>query len=148
MADLEMTQAEADGLVSMEKHRLSDVRLDFPGPGSRLAIQLQSPDRRELFTIDISRSTVKLTKGTFQNRARQVIILRRLDIDGAPHRNPDGAEIPCPHLHIYKEGYADKWAIPAPVELLPTDGTLYSALVSFMNHCNITHQPIIEKGLF
>ena len=148
MADIDLTQAEADGLVSMEKHRTSNDRLDFPGPGSRLAIQLQSTDRREQFTIDISRSTVKLTKGTFQNRARQVVVLRRLDIEGAPHRNPDGVEIPCPHLHIYREGYADKWAIPAPAELLPIDGTLYSTSAPFMDHCNVTQQPIIEKGLF
>ena len=148
MPDIDLTQAEADGLVSMEKHSTNEDRLNFPGPGARLAVQLQSVDKRELFTVDISRSTIKLTKGTLQNRARQVVVLRRLDIEGAPHRNPDGEEIPCPHLHIYREGYADKWAVPAPVELLPTDGTLYSALASFMSHCNVTQPPIVEKGLF
>jgi hypothetical protein len=114
MADIDLTQAEADGLVSMEKHKVNDDRLNFPSPGERLAIQLQSLDRRELFTIDVSRSTVRLTKGTFQNRSRQVVVLRRLDIDGAPHRNPDGVEVPCPHLHIYREGYADKWRYRRP----------------------------------
>ncbi len=34
-----------------------------------------------------------LTKGTYQNRARGVAILARLDFGGAPHRNRDDQEI-------------------------------------------------------
>jgi hypothetical protein len=45
------------------------------------------------------------TKATYQNSARQVIILMRLDLDRLPHRNPDDTEVPCPHLHQYREGY-------------------------------------------
>jgi hypothetical protein len=148
MADIDLTQAEADSLIAMEKHRVSDDILDFPGPGQRLIVSLQSPDRRESFFLDVARSTVKLTKGTFQHRTRQVIILLRLDIDGAPHRNPDGAEIPCPHLHIYREGYGDKWAVAAPLDLVPTNGVLYSVLAHFMGRCNITQQPVVQEGLF
>jgi hypothetical protein len=148
MADIDLTQSEADSLIEMEKHRINEDHLDFPGPGERLGIHLQSPDRRESFFVDVTRSTLKLTKGTFQNRARQVVVLLRLDIDGAPHRNPDGVEIACPHLHIYREGFADKWAIPAPPELLPADGSLYGVLVLFLNRCNVTLPPNIQKGLF
>jgi hypothetical protein len=106
MADIDLSQSEADGLIAMEKHRTNEDLLTFPGPGERLDIPLQSPDRREAFFVDVTRSTLKLTKGTYQNRGRQVVVLLRLDIDGAPHRNPDGEEIPCPHLHIYREGFA------------------------------------------
>jgi hypothetical protein len=76
------------------------------------------------------------------------IILYRLDIDGAPHRNPDGQEIPCPHLHIYGENYGDKWAIPAPVAEFPNTSDLFATLDAFMQHCNIIEIPKIEKGLF
>ena len=91
---------------------------------------------------------VKITKVTFQNRARQVVVLLRLDIDGAPHRNPDGTEVGCPHLHIYRQGYADKWAFPAPPELLSDTGSPYEVLVLFMKRCNITLPPNIQRGLF
>jgi len=148
MADIDLTQAEADSLIAMEKHRINDDQFSFPVPGGRLAIPLQSPDRRELFTMDVTRSGIKLTKATFQNRGRKVVVLLRLDIDGALHRNPDGVEVPCPHLHIYREGYADKWAVPAPPELVATDGSLYSTVGMFMKRCNVTQMPIIQQGLF
>jgi len=147
VADIDLTQLEADNLIAMEKHRITDDDWNFPNPGDRLTIPLQSADRRESFTLDVTRGAVKLTKGTFQNRARQAIVLLRLDIEGAPHRNPDGVDIPCPHLHIYKEGYGDKWAITAQ-DLVSNDGSLFSSLTLFMERCNITQPPRVHGGLF
>jgi hypothetical protein len=72
----------------------------------------------------------------------------RLDLDGPPHRNPDDREIPCPHLHIYREGYGDKWAVPAPLDRYPNIQDLFSTFEAFMRHCNITSPPQIDKGLF
>jgi hypothetical protein len=72
----------------------------------------------------------------------------RLDLDGPPHRNPDGEEVPCPHLHVYREGYGDKWAATAPIEIYPNTGDLFAAFEAFMGHCNITEPPAIQKGLF
>jgi hypothetical protein len=148
MAEIDLTQAEADALIAMEKHRESDKEWSFPGPGQRLAIPLTSPDKRENFMLDITRSQLKLTKATYQNRARQVVILMRLDLDGPPHRNPDEQEIPCPHLHVYREGYGDKWAVPAPVGQYPNTQDLFSTFEAFMQHCNITQMPAIQRGLF
>lgn len=96
MADIDIPQAEADALIAMEKHCVESKSELFPEPGSRLSIPLTSPDKRENFILDIMRARIKLTKATYQNRARQAIILMRLDLDGAPHRNPDDQEIPCP----------------------------------------------------
>ena len=50
----------------------------------------------------------------------------RLDLDGPPHRNPDEAEIPCPHLHIYSEGFGDKWAMAAPADRYSNTLDLFS----------------------
>ena len=69
--------------------------------------------------LDIARGRINLKKATYQNRARRVVILARLDLGGPPHENPDGEEISFPHLHTYRAGYADKWAVPAPTTLLP-----------------------------
>src|SRR5579859_941973 len=138
MAETELSQQEADSLLAMEKLRTDDKEWKFPGPGDRMSIPLISLDRREAFILDVTRATVKLTKATFQNRARQVIVLARLDLDGAPHRNPDGEEIPCPHLHLYREGFADKWAMAAPAELASSGVPLNSVLEAFMQRCNVT----------
>jgi hypothetical protein len=148
MADIDIPQAEADALIAMEKQCVESKSWLFPEPGGRLAIALTSSDKRENFILDITRARIKLTKATYQNRARQAIILMRLDLDGAPHRNPDDQEIPCPHLHMYREGYGDKWAFLAPVDRYPNAQDLFSTFEAFMRHCNITDPPRIDRGLF
>ena len=148
MSELNITQTEADALIAMEKIRADDRERLFPVPGQRLSVPLTSIDKRENFTLDVTRARIKLTKATYQNRARQAIILMRLDLDGPIHWNPDGVEIPCPHLHIYREGYGDKWAIPAPSDRYPDTQDLFSTFEAFMRHCNITEPPQIARGLF
>lgn len=148
MADIDIPQAEADALIGMEKHRVDDRAWLFVGPGGRLAIPLISADKREHFMLDVSRSQIKLTKATFQDRARQAIVLMRLDLDGPPHRNPDDIEVPCPHLHVYREGYGDKWAIPVPPGRYADTSDLFATFEAFMGHCNVTDAPNIQKGLF
>lgn len=148
MADINITQEEADKLTAMEKHRVDEREWIFPTPGEGFAIPLTSLGKRESFMLDVTRSQIKLSKSTYQNRARAAIILLRLDVDGPPHRNPDGEEIPCPHLHAYREGFGDKWAIPAPVAAYPNTADLFSTFEAFMQQCNITRLPRIQKGLF
>lgn len=148
MADINLPQDEADSLLAMEKKRADDAEWLFPGPGDRIAIPLTSLDKRENFMLDVTRSRIKLTKATYQNRVRQAIILMRLDLDGRPHRNPDDTEIPCPHLHVYREGYGDKWASIAPKDRYPNTLDLLSTLEAFMKHCNVADPPKIQKGLF
>jgi hypothetical protein len=134
--------------MAMEKRCATEEQWLFPVPGDRLAIPLTSMDKRENFTLDVTRSQIKLTKATYQNRARVAIILMRLDLDGPPHRNPDGEEILCPHLHTYRAGFGDKWAVPAPIERYMNTPDLYSTCHAFMTHCNITEPPNIQQGLF
>lgn len=148
MAEINITQDEADKLMAMEKKAVDQQKWTFPGPADRIIVPLTSADRRENFLLDVTRSQIKLTKATFQNRARVAIILYRLDIDGAPHYNPDGQLVPCPHLHTYREGFADKWAIPAPADKFPDTTNLFSTLHDFMKHCNVTEPPRVERGLF
>src|SRR4051794_35249188 len=102
MADIQITQAEADALIAMEKHCVEERNWVFPSAGARLSVPLISPDKRENFMLDITRATIRLTKATYQNRARQAIILMRLDLDGPPHLNPEDA--------LTGEGYA--WLAP------------------------------------
>jgi len=148
MTEINLSQAEANALIQMEKHKTNDEQWSYPGLGGSISIPLTSDNKRETFSLDISRGKVDLLKGTYQNRSRQVIILVRLDFGGQPHRNPDGQEITSPHLHIYREGYGDKWAIPVPVDRFRNLSNLWNTLDDFMRFCNIIEPPIIERGLF
>jgi hypothetical protein len=148
LADINLTQSDADVLLAMEKHKVEDTPYEYPSLGGGLRIPLQSLDKRELFFLDITRSQVVLTKGTYQNRARGVAILARLDFGGAPHRNPDDQEIPCPHLHLYREGYGDRWAIPLPTERFSDASDSWLLLLEFMQFVNITVPPDVRRDLF
>jgi hypothetical protein len=148
MPDPNLSQLEANALIAVEKLRTDDAKWDFPIPGRRITVPLTSLDKRENFQLDLSRQEINLNKIKYQNRARQVFVLLRLDLGGSSHCNPDGSEVACPHLHVYREGWADKWAEPAPVDKFPNLADPWAALQDFMRYCNITKAPDIERGLF
>lgn len=148
MPEINLTQSEADALMAMEKHRTDETRYSYPNLGGLMTVPLRSPDRREQFILDVQRSRIDLLKVTHQNRARAVVVLVRLDLGGAPHRNPDGQEIPCPHLHVYREGFGDKWATPVPLDIFLHPSDLWRTLQDFMSYCSITKLPHIDKVLF
>ena len=74
-------------------------------------------------------------------------MLVRLDFN-SPHRNPDDSEIGVPHLHIYREGYADKWAYLVPEGMLKNSNDAWQVLQDFMGYCHIVEAPNIVRGLF
>jgi hypothetical protein len=148
MADIILTQAEADALVAMEKHSSDDIRHRFPMRGESLSVPLHSADRRENFLLDLSCGRIDLQKVKMQNRGRQVVVLVRLDLGGAPHRNPDDMEIPAPHLHLYREGFGDKWAVPLPAGRFRNPADTWATFEDFLRFCNITQQPHIQRELF
>ena len=147
MAELNITQAEADVLIALEKHRADDSEYVFPDQGN-VTIPLVSADKRELFALDIRNGRIDLCKATYQNRARHVLILVRLDLGERPHRNPDGESIRSPHLHIYREGFGDRWAFSLPNEVFTAPSDKWQSLQDFMRYCNITRSPKIQRSLF
>lgn len=147
MSDLDITQQVADDLIAMEKIRGCEDSFNYPSQGGALRVPLFSADKREEFFLDIYRGKIALNKISYQNRARKAVILLRLDIDGAPHRNPDGEEIPCPHFHTFKEGFGDKFAFQIP-DSFTNLSDLWQTLLEFMDYCNIIEKPNIERDLF
>ena len=55
MVDISLTQVEADALIAMEKHRVTDELTIFPVGGESVTLRLQSADKREQFLLDLSR---------------------------------------------------------------------------------------------
>ena len=151
-----LTQSEADALINIPKIKNSDDSYDFPLPGENLTIPFISQDEQENFLIDISRGKILLKQCTYQERYQTIIILIRLDVDGPPHTNPEVVNVPlpyltpyngqtidCPHLHLYVEGFMDKWAIPAPNDEFPDTTNLYTTLQDFFQYCNVVETPKI-----
>ncbi|MFC5066546.1 DUF6978 family protein [Flaviflagellibacter deserti] len=143
----ELVQAEADALLAMPKKYAEVASVQLPDRG-KCAVDLEGiGNKRERFSLDINRSYISFSKITYQNRARSVVVLARLDIDGAPHRNPDDEEIACPHLHLYREGFGDKWAFPLPLGIFSDPADRWKTLQEFMDYCKIVEAPSFERGL-
>jgi hypothetical protein len=148
MSAITLTQTEADALLKIAKIRADDQEWLYPGLAGSLSIPLLSHDKRENFLLDISRARIVMLRGKYQMRARNALVLARLDFGGPPHRNPDGAEFPCPHLHLYREGLGDKYAVPIPAAAFPNLSDLWQTLHDFMRFCNVTEPPRIRRGLW
>ncbi len=142
-----LDQKEADYLIAIDKLDCTDEIYDYPITGGSVCIPLKSGDGKEEFLLDIQRGKISLLKSTYQSRGKKVFVLVRLDIGGSSHRNPDLQDIPCPHIHIYREGFGDKWAIPMPPDFVSSDNT-WEVLEAFYKYCNIIDPPNFHKELF
>jgi len=140
---IRLTQEEADTLLGMEKRRLSDKVFSFPLHGQKSALPLQSIDGLESFLLDLSRGRDNEIRVKMQTRARKEIPLARLDIGGRPHRNDDGTVVLSPHLHLYKEGFHDRWAMSPPSDWFTNLEDIPVTLRDFMRFCNIVEPPKI-----
>ena len=145
---IDLTQSEADHLIAMPKRASSEDVHAFPSIGGKLVLELESVDKTEDFLLDVTRSRIDFSRVTYQSRARIVVVLKRLDLNGPPHRNPDDEVIPCPHLHTYREGYGDKWAEPVLSGMYTNLEDLPQTLNEFMKKCNVVQAPVIQRGLF
>jgi hypothetical protein len=141
-----LTQSRADELIAIEKHATDAEVRDYPAPGGKLTAPLVSFDGAEQFLLDVTRGQISLNV-SHQTRHRKTTVLVRLDLTGAWHRNPDDTEIPTPHIHLYQEGYDDKWAYSLPPGVFGDLADLFRTLQDFMTYCNITHPPLVRARL-
>jgi hypothetical protein len=135
MPKIELSQAEADRLIGLEKHYLHSEPVSFPNLGEKVCLELESNDRKEFFLLDITRGRIDV---------RKILV-------GPKHRNPDGEEVVCPHIHRYKEGYGDKWAYEIGTdefkEVFTNPQDLFITIEEFMDYCNIITKPVIQLSI-
>ncbi len=141
---LGLTQKEADDLLDLLK-KCVETKISMPSKGCREDCDVYAIEKKnEKFVISINRKTLFTDKVSFVARyLRDNTILLRLDIaPTAPHKNPPGfpyEEINGTHLHIYKEGFESKYAIPFEVN----DELLEDKFLSFLKMFKVIEEPII-----
>ncbi|HWO94709.1 MAG TPA: hypothetical protein VNL92_08090, partial [Dehalococcoidia bacterium] len=64
---MDLSQAEADALLAMEKIAADSDVHEFPGIATGVIIRLVSKVGREEFFLDIKRGRIDLAKATYQN---------------------------------------------------------------------------------
>jgi len=140
-----LTQAEAELLMRMAKRFVRPPATISLPAGIDGSYELASPDGREKFLLDVWRGTLRLSKLRFQNRARKIIVLVRLDVNGAPHTNPDGTTLLGTHLHIFREGYDDRWALAVDPDKFSSVDDPGKTFQEFCAFCNIEGAPPIQE---
>lgn len=140
-----LSQAEADALIAMAKTFAEQSAISIP-PGTDETRGLIGAAPKERFLLDIWRGTLRLSKYRYQTRGRQVFVLVRLCIDGAPQTNPDGTRLTGSHLHVYREGYDDKWAQPLDASRFSDPTDIARTLEDFCSYCNIQGLPPFQAG--
>lgn len=139
-----LTQTEADDLLELVKILIEQRAVALPQMGEQKQFGLKDDNTGKIkFTVDMQRKNLNAYKITYQTRARGVILLR-LDTHGAPHPNPDDTEVPCPHLHVYKEGYGDSWAYPLSEHIITDTNDLVQVLIDFLVYNNVKNVPEIR----
>ncbi|MEE8483243.1 MAG: hypothetical protein V3S46_01490 [Nitrospinota bacterium] len=139
-------QSEAKILMNMRKFFTDSDAISLP-PGSDKTHELVGEDEREKFLLDLWRGTIRLSKLKYQTRGRKVIVLVRMDIGTAPHTNPDGVIIEGNHIHLYREGYEDKWAYPLKSDGFRNPSNILQAFDDFCRYCNIKDIPSFQEGI-
>ena len=147
MSNSVLTQSEADAPFHLEKKYTKVKSIAYPHFGGSVVVPLVSLDEREHFFLDIRRREFDLSRGSYQKRVRHVIVLARLDFNRRLHRNPDGTTINSPHLHLYREGFNDKWAFPVPRGKFTNLNDPWIILKDFLIYCNVVKPPLFHTGV-
>jgi len=142
-----LTQEEADQLMALKKALESMEPIHFPKAGEFIYLNAHSLDGRIKFIIDVNRKGTIEIRCTYQTRYNKKIPLIRIDLVGREHENPDGEKIPCPHIHIYREGFGTRWAYPLSSKIITDTTDLVAVLSDFLEYNNIEERPpIVYQG--
>jgi hypothetical protein len=152
-----LAQAEADELLTLPKrfvdHTAIEFRLTEPMDFERT---LWSVDRREEFLLNVERGNRNRVRLKYQTRARKVIVLARLELNGPRHRNPPGQPyrpgqwLGGTHLHLFKEGFDDRIAyLLTDVHGWGLRGVIddIAALQEFLRFCAVEECPPIQTAV-
>lgn len=143
-----ITQTEFDFLMGQDKvfdDPSSPIQLG-PAP-IQWTRQINSMANKETFLLDFYRGSFELSKYKLNKRYRQTVIMLRYD-NGGRHTNPDGVAVEGRHVHLYREGYNDKFAFPvSEIGVTDTDPmeTVFNKIMQF---CNVKRFPSIEIPMF
>ncbi len=142
-----LPQTEYEIVMALQKEFEDGITPLLLGPGPvRWTRQLFSPETREEFILDYHKGNIAIEKFVVNHRYRQSIILLRYCHTGR-HTNPDGITLDGPHIHLYREGYADKFAFPAAEMGINISDDIQVIFRKVLQLCNIQITPTINFNL-
>ena len=136
-----LKQQDFERLLKLPKKFSTDDILDIsiaPSNWTRKVISIESDDE---FLMDFYRGSYDLSRFTINKRYKTNIVLLRFD-SGGMHKNPDEKTIKGAHIHIYKEGYGDKFAYPiTDFGITKSNYTIKEIFIMLLKFCNFVEIP-------
>ena len=144
---MSIPQREYDYLMSVEKvfSETDDIELG-PAP-IRWQRNINAIQSREAFILDFYRGSFELRKYTTNKRYRQTIIFLRYDSMGR-HTNPDGTTFDGPHVHLYREGFNDRFAFPVTEIGVDSSLAMEEVFQKILSYSNVIQVPQIHLSIF
>lgn len=141
----ELSQKKADAYLTARKIKATetDCRLTsvIPKP---VSVPLVAPDIAGVaFSLDVTQKHIVLKLKCQLRCTTEAVVLARLDF-ASPHRNPDGTAVGVPHLHVYREGYGDKFAYEVPPGMLKNPDDPLQVLLDFLETYHIERNGIVD----
>lgn len=138
-----ITQEEADTLRIIEKYLANPQDVKIPKMReTRIYPAYHKCYNRRRDDLDVSayRGGIDENKVSYRLIYKKGILLIRIDTnDKTAHINPDNKSfIPpmTPHVHIYREGYGDKFAYPLPDEFSSKGADIEKLFIEFLQYSN------------
>jgi hypothetical protein len=142
-----LTQIEFDHIMSLQKQFEDSITPLILGPGPiRWTRILVSTETKEEFIMDYRKGHISISKFTINHRFRNSVNLLRYDHTGR-HTNPDGVTLDGPHIHLYREGFDDKFAVPATEMGINISDEIQLIFRKVLQICNIQNSPAINLNL-
>jgi len=146
-----VTKESAQELIHVMKEIVEKGIYNLPKQGSQNKILLQSVlSKRDKFDVVVNRvARINPSKYTLLLNYPEEGLLR-VDVNGPNHVNPDGAKVPCPHVHMRMKdtGKWDDWAFDLPAVFGNTEDCA-ATVRDFLQYCqvnNIDELTICEQG--
>ena len=128
-----ITQIEYESLMQLLKEFKERNPLSLKEHWSR---EIIAPETGDSFMLDFYNGRIEFKKFSINKRYRNTIILIRYCSHGV-HTNPDGIQFTGSHLHLYKEGFDDKFAVGIGTIGATSSSTIVEVLEKFLDYCKI-----------
>ena len=139
-----LKQADYEHLISLKKRFKNNIIIKSEPAPLHWTREIISMDSEHTFLLDFYRGSFNINRFTINTRFKKNIVLIRFDSQGK-HTNPDETSFDGPHVHIYKEGYSDKFAYPVSLlGLQEANFTIREALSKLLDYFNVIEIPKIQ----
>ncbi len=142
---VELRQSQADRLLKVGKFFIdkSPIIINRPLNTQR---DLQSVENDEdKFYLNISQTAIEFGKYSTITRFFSVPLARVCIDEDCVHENPDDVIIKGSHIHIYKEGYRDRFAYPLEDYSFSSNTEIAHFLPEFLKFCGIEKIGIVNQ---